>query len=140
MWIIYALTAAILWGLNYSLSERILASISAYSLLALEMIFGGIFFAFLSYLGPWKKDLQILASDSQVLKYTLIEILVLTIASFCIVVSIREKNATAAGIVELLYPLFTIGFSWFLFRENHVDTSVIIGGILIFIGVVLIAR
>lgn len=140
MWIVYALLAAILWGLNYSLSERILNSISPVSLLAMEMVIGGIFFAIISYFTTWKQDWQRLMTESNLFWITLAEILVVVLASFCIVISIRAKNATAAGIIELIYPLFIIFFSWVLFRENHVTASVIAGGIFIFIGVLLISR
>lgn len=43
MWLTYAIIAAILWGFNYALAEKILQSISPVSLLALEMLFGAIF-------------------------------------------------------------------------------------------------
>lgn len=140
MWIIYALLAAILWGLNYSLSERILNSISPVTLLALEMTTGGILFAIVANFTSLKQDWKTLMVEPNLFWITLLEVIVVIIASFCIVVSVHAKNATAAGIIELIYPLFIILFSWLLFGENHVNTSVIVGGILIFIGVLLISR
>lgn len=140
MWIIYALLAAILWGLNYSLSERILNSISPVSLLAMEMVVGGIIFSTIAGFTTWKQDWQRLMVESNLFWITLAEIVVVVVASLCIVLSVRAKNATAAGIIELIYPLFIIFFSWVLFRENHVNSSVISGGIFICIGVLLISR
>lgn len=61
-------------------------------------------------------------------------------ANLFIVYSIQVKDATAAGIVELIYPLFTILFTWLLFRENHITAPVILGGGLIFAGVLLISQ
>lgn len=44
MWLVFAITAALLWGLNYSLAEKVLQSISPVTLLALEMLVGAIVF------------------------------------------------------------------------------------------------
>lgn len=140
MWILYALAAAILWGLNYSLSERILNSISTVTLLAIEMIAGAVIFSSLAYFSSFKQDWQTIVNEPNLLLIIAIETLVLVIASLFIVISIQAKNATAAGIIELIYPLFTIFFSWILFQKYHVNASVIIGGVLIFFGVIIISR
>lgn len=63
MWVIYALFAAILWGINYTLAEKILRSISTFTLLALEMLLGAIVFAALSYSTSMKKDLLVLQTE-----------------------------------------------------------------------------
>lgn len=139
MWLTYAVLAAILWGLNYSLAEKILNSISPASLLALEMLFGGVLFSVISYFTTMKKDLQLLSNDHTVLWLTVAEITVVLFASYFIASSIHLKNATLAGIIELIYPLFTILFTWFLFGEHHLNASVIIGGSLIFAGALIIS-
>lgn len=140
MWIMYALFAAILWGLNYSLNERILSSISTLTLLAIEMTAGAIIFSSLSYFSSFKQDWQTMINEPNLFILIAIEALVLTLASLFIVISIQAKNATAAGIIELIYPLFTIFFSWVLFQKYHVNASVIVGGFFIFLGVILISR
>lgn len=139
MWLIYALMAAILWGLNYVLAERVLLSISPITLLALETFAGTIVFSLISYFTTMKKDLSLLSSEPKLLWLTLTEVTVVLIASVLILVSIRLKNATIAGIIELIYPLFTILFVWLLFQENQVSLPVIFGGILIFSGVLVIS-
>ncbi|CEK11873.1 DMT family transporter [Legionella hackeliae] len=139
MWLVFAVTAALLWGLNYSLAEKVLRSISPLTLLALEMLAGALVFSLLAYFTTFKKDLALLLSDSYVLWLTILEVIIVLAASFFIVYSIHFKNATLAGIIELIYPLFIILFTWLLFGENHVDMSVIIGGIMIFIGVLMIS-
>lgn len=140
MWIIYAIIAAVLWGFNYSISERILGSLAPSSLLALEMLIGTVVFSAVSYCTTLKQDWQKLANEPNLFWLTLLQIVVVLVASFCIVLSIRSKNATQAGIIELIYPLFTILFSWLLFRQIHVNMSVIAGGLLIVSGVFLISR
>ena len=139
MWLIFAIIAAILWGMNYALAERVIKSISPATLLALEMLAGAIIFSAISFFTSWKKDVNLLLTDTHLLWLTIAEIVVVVVASFFIVSSINFKNATLAGIVELIYPLFIILFSWLFFGENHVNFSVIIGGMLIFIGVLIIS-
>jgi uncharacterized membrane protein len=139
MWLIYAILAAILWGFNYALAEKILHSISTVTLLALEMLVGAILFIVIAYFTTMKKDLNVLMTEPSVLWLTILEIAVVIFASFFIVSSIRFKNATVAGIIELIYPLFTILFTWYLFHESHVNLPVIVGGGLIFIGVIVIS-
>ncbi|WED43264.1 DMT family transporter [Legionella cardiaca] len=139
MWLVFAITAALLWGLNYSLAEKILQSISPVTLLAFEMLIGGFLFFIISYFTSFRRDLALLIAEPTVLWLTITEIIIVIAASFFIVCSIQFKNATLAGIIELIYPLFIILFTWLLFGENHVDLSVIIGGALIFIGVLVIS-
>lgn len=139
MWLVFAIIAALLWGLNYSLTERILQSISPITLLALEMLTGAFIFSVISYFTTFRRDLALLMTDRHLLYITLLEIVTVIAANFFIVSSIQFKNATLAGIIELIYPLFIILFTWLLFGENHVDGTVIVGGILIFIGVLFIS-
>lgn len=139
MWLTFAIIAAILWGFNYALAEKILYSISPVTLLALEMLCGAILFTIISYFTTMKKDFELIMTQPNIRWLVLAEIVVVLLASFFIVASIRLKNATVAGILELVYPLFTILFTWFLFHETHVNLPVIIGGILIFIGVLIIS-
>lgn len=138
-WIIYAVLAAILWGLNYSLAEKVLQSISPITLLALEMLTGSIIFLVLAYFMQLKTDLTVLLTQPKLLCWTIAEIFVVLIASYFIVVSIQSKNATVAGIIELIYPIFTILFTWILFQENHVNFPTIFGGIFILLGVIIIS-
>jgi drug/metabolite transporter (DMT)-like permease len=139
MWFVFAICAAILWGFNYALAEKILNNISPVTLLALEMIIGAVIFTGISFFTTMKKDMEVLSADSNLLLLTLTEVAIVLIASYFIAVSITLKNATIAGIVELTYPIFTILFTWFIFNQIHVNFSVIIGGLLIFIGVLVIS-
>ncbi|CAM2944750.1 transport protein [Legionella steigerwaltii] len=138
MWFTFAIFAAILWGFNYALAEKILNSISPVTLLALEMTIGAVLFTCISFFTTMKKDVELLTTDSCLLLLTIAEIAIVLIASYFIAASINLKNATIAGIVELTYPIFTIIFTWFLFNQAHVNLSVIIGGLLIFIGILVI--
>jgi len=138
MWVVYAIIAAVFWGMNYALTEKVLHSIAPVTLLALEMFVGTLVFSVASYFTTWAQDKVTLASQPDVFWLTIAEIVVLLLGSFFIIISIYSKNATVAGIIELIYPLFIILFTWLFFGENHVNASVVIGGMFIFVGVLII--
>lgn len=139
MWLFFALFAAILWGLNYALAERVLNQLSATTLLAFEMGLGTLVFGTLAYFGDLSSDLKLLKQSSNLAWLTFFEVTIVTLASACIVFSIQAKNATAAGLIELIYPLFIILFSWLLFGQNHLTPQVMAGGTAIIIGVALLS-
>jgi drug/metabolite transporter (DMT)-like permease len=139
MWLAYALLAAVLWGLNYSLAEKVLQGIAPITLLAFEMLFGAIIFFIISYFTTLKSDWSALLARPDLRWLTICEIIAVLIASYFIVLSIHTKNATVAGIVELIYPLFTILFTWLIFREAHLNIPVILGGLFILCGVLIIS-
>lgn len=139
MWLACAVIAAILWGLNYALAERILHSISPTTLLAFEMLIGAICFFVISCFINLKEDIVLISSQSNLLFFLILEIAVVLIANLLIVYSIQAKSATVAGFIELIYPLFTIFFTWIIFRDNHITTEVILGGGLIMAGVYLVS-
>lgn len=141
MWLIYALSAAIIWGLDYTLGEEIFKKrISPVSLLAMEMFLGSIALGIIAYFTQLKADINILMSDRSALWLFLAILVTFNLGNFLIFCSIQAgKNATLVALVELCYPIFTILFSWFLFQQNHLTPSVIIGGILIFTGIAIIS-
>ncbi|WP_131795815.1 DMT family transporter [Fluoribacter gormanii] len=138
MWFIFAAFAAILWGLNYALTEKILHGISSITLLALEMFIGTIVFASISFFSTMKEDLSLLATNIELLWLTIIGVIIALMANYFIFSSINLKNATTAGIIELMYPLFTIIFTWYLYGQNHLTLSLFMGSLFIFIGVIII--
>ena len=112
MWLVYAIIAAVFWGMNYALTEKILHSIAPVTLLALEMFVGTLVFSVASYLTTWAQDKATLTSQPYIFWLTVAEIVVLLLGSFFIIISIYSKNATVAGIIELVYPLFIILFTY----------------------------
>jgi uncharacterized membrane protein len=67
-----------------------------------------------------------------------LETIGLILAEFFIAYSIIGKNATISGLIEISYPLFIALFSFLIFREYSINTQTIIGGLLIFCGVIVI--
>jgi drug/metabolite transporter (DMT)-like permease len=140
MWLIIAIMAAVLWGLNYSLDERIFKNqVSPLTILALQAWAGAIIFSVLSYFSTAKTDFTILSTNRNTLWLTLGSIAAANIGIYLIAVSIQIKNATFASLIEQTYPIFTILFTYLLFHENHLTKNIMIGGLFILIGTVIIA-
>lgn len=141
MWLVYAISAAIVWGLDYSLCEEIFKiKISPVTLLALEMILGGLLMMLFVHRYQLVADVHTLITNRTALWFFIGILITFNLGNLLIFYSIQAgQNATLAALVELAYPIFTIFFSWALFRSNHMTPSVIVGGILIFLGIIVIA-
>ena len=61
-----------------------------------------------------------------------------TAGAVLIYLSIHNKNATLASLIEISYPLFVVFFGYVLFKQVHVNLSVVLGGLMILIGASLI--
>src|SRR4029077_12353880 len=102
MWIIYAILAAVIWGLNYTLDEKVLKSnISPYTLLACIGLVGGLIFLIIAYFSKLKTDITILSHDKTILWFLLATIVAANLGTLFIALSIQAKNATLAAIIEL---------------------------------------
>jgi len=136
-WYVTAIGAALVWGVHYPLVDHALKKLSLVSVLlltALPILVLTLFFH------------RTLAADYAV--WTTLDtgprVRVLALAltsllgSVLLFLSIAGKNATLASLIEISYPVFVALFAWLLFREIHVNASVIIGGLLVFAGVTLI--
>ena len=90
--------------------------------------------------------LRELASDVEAFKllpgkeqWTILAITVTSTAGAALLyLSINNKNATLASLIEITYPVFVIFFAYVLFRQIHVNLSVAIGGLFILSGAVII--
>jgi len=136
-WYVTAIGAAIVWGIHYPLVDHALKRISLISVLlltAIPVVLAAVFFH------------RIIAADIAVWRTMgvmdrgMVLALALTslAGSVLLFLSITGKNATLASLIEISYPVFVVLFAWLLFRENHVNESVILGGALVFAGVGMI--
>lgn len=98
MWLLYALFASILWGIDYSLTENMLRHVSVSTLLCFELLV-----AFLAMLGlalksgSLQRDLSVIRASSPTAFFIIVLTLVFTTANFLIATSIGSKNATLAA-------------------------------------------
>ena len=139
MWLVYAISAAALWGLDYTVGERVLKSkISPVTLLAVELTCGALVFLGIGFCQTLKTDIQTIIANPQILKITLCAIVTFNLANLLVFFAIGAKNATSAGLIELCYPLFTLFFAYVLFHENQASIPLLIGGLFIIVGVSII--
>lgn len=139
MWIIFAVSASVFWGISYVLSEEIYKKISIFTSLGVASFFVCIIALTIAYFNKsLKTDLTAIVSSKRLFLYVLGGILALLIAELCIGASIVEKNATLAGLIEISYPIFIAIFSYILFR-SQVTFPTIIGGVVIFFGIFIIS-
>ncbi|HEX2752406.1 MAG TPA: DMT family transporter [Alphaproteobacteria bacterium] len=138
-WIVYAISAAVLWGLSYTMTEQVMKKLSAMSVMFFCSL-GGALFALTAglLLGSFKRDWQIIKTAGLELKLLGACVAVVIVANVFILLSIKAKNATMAGMIEITYPLFTAIFAWVLFKEAQMTTGTLIGFMLIVVGVACI--
>jgi drug/metabolite transporter (DMT)-like permease len=139
MWALYAIVAAILWGVDYALTEKALQSIRFPVLLCIELFFGFLTMLGIAiFSGSYKTDLTGLLSSTRTMSLVVAIVVAFNIANMFIVLSIGDKNATVSGFIEISYPLFIALFSWLFFRENNLSAGAVLGGIFVLAGVSLI--
>jgi drug/metabolite transporter (DMT)-like permease len=140
MWLIYSLGAAILWGINYAASGRVMnRGVAPAHLFLLDLVFavtviGGItaaagkgryLLAEVRHLGPdwiWLATAMVCS----------------TAGGLAIFKAIDSKNATLASLIEVSYPFFVAVFAWLFFRETQFNWPTVLGGGLILAGVAVV--
>ena len=137
LWFILSLTAAVMWGLSYALSERLMQHGvgAALILLCIGFVTMPLYGAIAEIKGEIKSGLAIFAQKPLVLAMTVIMALGIVGGNYLIMKSIALKNATYASMIEITYPLFTCLFAWLLFRDVQLNMYTAMGAALIFVGI-----
>lgn len=135
---IYAIGAAITWGLVYVIYQTILYNVAPMTFLFVESIIAAlIMLPFVFFDNGSVKE--VLVSSKTNLFLILISVVLATLANFLIFSSIKNLNASTASIIEISYPFFVVLFSYVLFRSTP-NIYFFIGGLLIFIGSFIIIK
>jgi len=138
-WIVYAIAAAVLWGLSYTMTEQVMKKLTPMTVMFFCSLGGVIFSLIAGHLrGSFKKDWSVIKASMTEVKLLAACVFIVMIANVFILLSIKAKNATMAGMIEITYPLFTALFAWALFKESQMTTSTFIGFALIVAGVACI--
>jgi drug/metabolite transporter (DMT)-like permease len=142
IWFLYAMGAAVIWGINYAVAGRLLErGMSPQTLFLIDMVFGALGMAvLLSLMGKWQTTFSELQLGRTELVWLFIAVFTAMVAALLIFMSIQAKNATVASLIEVTYPFFTAFFAWLFFRQNTLNLATIVGGLLILLGVIIIAR
>lgn len=136
-WHVTAIGAALIWGIHYPLVDHALKKISLVSVLLLTAL-PVVVLALFSH-RTLATDYAVWANLDTGPKVRVLALaLTSLLGSVLLFLSIAGKNATLASLIEISYPVFVTLFAWLLFREIHVNPSVIIGGLLVFAGVAMI--
>jgi len=140
MWFVYALSAAVIWGISYAASGRVIERgmsptaffflYSAFGMLATATVLG-----VTGGFGPLVGQIKALETDW---KWLVIAVVTSVVGAFLIYMAISEKNATLASLIEISYPFFVAVFAWLFFRDTQFNWPTIVGGVLIIGGVAVV--
>lgn len=116
--------------------ERVIESVSAAGAL-LFTVSGGCFVYMVVMLmtGSVRADWEVLKRGGTETWLMLGLVLINALANLTIMLSIQEKNAALAGMIEITYPLFTVFFAWLFLREFQFSSGTWLGAALVFAGV-----
>lgn len=135
---VYAIGAAITWGLVYALDQKILSGSSPLAYLFINSLLTAIILLpFLLFDGAPIK--AIFASKESIWWLIIASVVLAALANFLIFSGIKILGADTASIIEIAYPFFVVLFSFFIFRAQP-NLYFFLGGALIFIGSVIIIK
>lgn len=139
MWIVYALMASVVWGLDYVLAEKFFRErVSPISFLALQSLTAALIFVPLALWRGLAEEVRNVAHVPMVWWQIPAALIGFSAGNYLVACAIQTKNATLASLIEISYPLPIVLFSLLLLGTTHLSPSVLIGGALIVAGVVVI--
>lgn len=133
---LYAVGAAVTWGLVYTLDQRILRGASPFALLFIDSLITTLLLLPIVFFQ--KNSLSSLTTTSnKVWVLITISLLLAALANFFIFSSIQILGASTASVFEIAYPFFVVFFSIIAFRTVP-SLYFLIGALLIFFGAAII--
>ncbi len=133
---LYAIGAAVTWGVVYTIDQKILITTSPMTLMFINsLITVLIMLPFVFFEGGSIKALASTGKTNLILIFA--SVLLCTVASFFIFSSIKSIGASSASIIEIAYPFFVVAFSFIVFRTVP-SVPTLLGGVLIFIGAAIV--
>ena len=136
-WYVAAIGAAIIWGIHYPLIDFAMKRLSVYTVLLISVL--PVLFLMPVFIRDLARDVDVfklLPTNEQWLVAAIG--LTSTLGAVLLYLSVNSKNATLASLIEITYPLFVVFFAYIFFRQVHVNTSVILGGLMILLGAGLV--
>lgn len=140
MWFVYALLAAVIWGISYAASGRAIERGISPLLFFFLYAGSGTIISLLALAVTGKaasigSEIRGIGSDWG---WLVVAIVTSGIGGLLIYMAIGEKNATIASLIEISYPLFVAFFAWLFFRETQFNLATALGGLMIMGGVVVV--
>ena len=142
MWILYALAAALIWGVNYAASGRVLQrGLSPAGLFFCDLLFGLLALGgYFTVTGRWVATFQGARQLGGQWPWLAVGMAASAAAAWLSFLAIANKNATLASLIEISYPLFVALFAWLFFRETQLSWPTAVGGAFVLTGVGIIYR
>jgi len=142
MWFLYAMTAALVWGVGYAACGRVLhRGFSSTGMFFLDMLFGLLAMAvYFTVTGTWGHTLAQGRQLGNQSFWLVVAMVATTSANLLSFLAIQNKNATLASLIEISYPFFVAFFAWLLFRDAQLSWPTALGGFLILAGIAIIYR
>jgi len=140
MWLLYAVTASLCWGMSYAASGPILRK----GLSPVLFFFGYSTLGFLGSLvllsvtGKIGQAFRMEGVERGDLGWFLFSIGGSAFGAFLTYAAMSAKNPTIVSLIEISYPLFVVIFAWLFFREMQLNPMTICGGLLVIAGVTVI--
>lgn len=135
---IYAIGAAVTWGLVYAIDQKVLVNIAPATLVFINSIITAIIMLpFLFFSNGSIREVFVSGKTNWIL--VIVSIVLATLANFLIFSGIKNLDASTASIIETSYPFFVILFSYLIFRSTP-NLYFFLGGLLIFAGCVVIIK
>ncbi|MFA7286432.1 MAG: DMT family transporter [Patescibacteria group bacterium] len=135
---IYAIAAAVTWGLVYTIDQKILDKVSPLSLIFVDAILVASITLPIILLDT--QSLKVLLTSGKLnLSLILAAVILATLANFFIFSGIKILGAPTASIFEIAYPFFVILFSFLIFKTS-LDFYFLLGSVFIFIGSLIIIK
>ncbi len=135
---VYAISAAVIWGVLYAISEKVLHSTTPMTILFINSIITVLIMSVLTFFGLTSFK-EVFSSSRANLLLIFIAAILVVLANFLILASIKSLNASMASIIEISYPIFVVLFSYIFFRAVP-NVYFFIGALLIFIGSFVIIK
>lgn len=135
---VYAIGAAVVWGLVYAIDQKVLIGIKPMTLVFINSILMAIMvlpFLFFSN-GSIK---QALLLDKNTWMLIIATTALAGLANFFIFSGIKNLDASTASIIEIMYPFFVVLFSFIIFKSSP-NIYFFLGGALVFIGTAIIIK
>lgn len=135
---LFAIGAAISWGLVYAIDQKILYQTSVLTYLFISALLTVVLLLpFIIFdIHPIK---NLISFGKANLILILVSLVLTIIADFFILSSVKILGASTASIFEIAYPFFVVLFSFLLFRSVP-NIYFFIGALFIFIGSIIIIR
>ena len=140
MWILYAVSAALCWGLSYAASGVLLKKgvgplvfFAGYSLFCALVALSSLLFS-----GSIPAALRQFSSSRSDAGWFFLSVGVGAAGAYLTYAAMSAKNPTLVSLVEISYPIFVVLFTWILFREYQLNATTLSGAVLILAGVVIL--